>query len=284
MKTIRLSRWLVGIAIASTLSLACSNRLRSYTQITLAPPASTNLDLETIEKAEAVLKERLTSLGVEAAEIISEEDTSTLIVRLPAEVDAEAIADVFANTGQLSLRLQKPETEAELAENIEALQRLLVEQDTLKQTDNLAEANALQPQIDQTRAKIVELYEPSELTGDLVSDAQAVLMSGFNTWEITVWFNEEGAERFAEKTKAIAGTGRTIGIFLDNVLLSTPIVGVDYAKTGILGGQAVISGNFTAEAAKALEAQLKSGALPIELEPVDIAVVPPVEEPISSDE
>ena len=270
MKTIRLSRWVVGMAIASTLSLSCSNRLRNYTQITLAPRADTELDLETIEKTEAILEERLTHLGIETAEIFSEEDPSLIRVRLPAEVDVQALTDVFSNTGQLSLRGQKPETEADLAENIETLQRLLVEQDTLKQTDNLEKAEALQSQIDQTRAKIVELYEPSELTGDLVSDAQAVLLSGFNTWEITLWFNEEGAKRFTEKTKAIAGTGRTIGIFLDDILLSTPVVDVEYAQTGILGGKAVISGNFTAEAAKALEAQLKSGALPVELETVDI--------------
>ncbi|EDX86678.1 hypothetical protein S7335_4384 [Synechococcus sp. PCC 7335] len=269
-----MSRWLVGMAIASTLTLSCSNRLRNYTQITLAPQADTELDLETIEQTEAILEERLTNLEIETAEIISEADSSLIRLRLPAEVDALAIADVFADTGQLSLRRQKPETEEDLAKNIEALQRLLVEQDTLKQTDNLEDAEALQSQIDQTRAEIVELYEPSELTGDLVSDAQAVLMSGFNTWEITVWFNEEGTKRFTEKTKAIAGTGRTIGVFLDDVLLSTPVVDVDYAQTGIPDGKAVISGNFTAEAAKALEAQLKSGALPVALKTVDIEVVP----------
>lgn len=262
------------MAIASTLTLSCSNRLRNYTQITLASQADTELDLETIEQTEAVLEDRLTNLGIETAEIISEADSNLIRIRLPAEVDAQAITDVFVSTGQLSLRRQKPETEADLAEKIEALQRLLVEQDTLKQTDNLAESIALQSQINQIRADIVELYEPSELTGDLVSDAQAVLMSGFDTWEITVWFNQEGAQRFTEKTKAIAGTGRTMGVFLDDVLLSTPIVGVDYAQTGIPGDKAVISGNFTAEAAKALEAQLKSGALPVELKTVDIEVVP----------
>ena len=274
MKTIRLSRWLVGLAIASTLALACSSRLRDYTQVTLVPKTDAELDSETIENTEAVLEQRLTSLGIDTAEIVSEEDSPYhIIVRLPTEVDAETVIDTFADTGQLSLRFQKPDTEEALAENIEALQRLLVEQDTLRQTDTLAEAKALRPQIEQTRDEIVDLYEPSELTGDLVEDAQAVLMSGFDTWEITVWFNDEGTEKFTQKTKAIAGTGRTIGIFLDDILLSTPVVSVDYAQTGILGGKAVISGNFTAEAAKTLETQLKSGALPVELETVDVEVV-----------
>lgn len=265
---------MLGVAIASALTLSCSNSLRNYTQITLASQSETELDDDTLEATEAVLEERLTSLGIEAAEILPAKDNpSHILVRLPPEVDAEAAADVFANTGQLSLRPQKPDTEDALAENIETLQRLLVEQDTLKQTDKLAEAEALQPQIDAARADILDLYESSDLTGELISDAQAILMSGFNTWEINIRFNDEGAQKFAEQTKAIAGTGRTIGIFLDDVLLSTPVVDVAYAKTGITGGEAMISGNFTAEAAKALEAQLKSGALPVELETVDIEVV-----------
>ncbi len=274
MKTKRLSQWMLGVAIASTLSISCSNSLRNYTQITLASQAETELDTDTLEATEAVLANRLTNLGIEAAEILSEQDNPDhILIRLPAEVDAEATAEVFANTGQLSLRAQKPDTEETLSEYIETLQRLLVEQDTLKQTNKLTEAKALQPQIDEVRADIIELYEPSELTGELISDAQAILMSGFNTWEISVWFNDEGAEKFTQQTQAIAGTGRTIGIFLDDVLLSTPMVDVAYAEAGIKGGQAVISGNFTAEAAKALEAQLKSGALPVELEMVNIEVV-----------
>lgn len=75
---------------------------------------------------------------------------------------------------------------------------------------------------------------------------------------------------FAEQTKALAGTGRAIGIFLDDVLLSAPIVDITYAETGIEGGEATISGNFTAEAAQELEQQLKTGALPVDLEIVEI--------------
>ncbi|MEO1446237.1 MAG: hypothetical protein AAFV46_08375, partial [Cyanobacteria bacterium J06635_11] len=82
---------------------------------------------------------------------------------------------------------------------------------------------------------------------------------------------------FAEQTKLMAGTGRTIGLFLDNVLLSTPVVSVDFADKGIDSGSAVISGNFTKAAAKALEIQLKSGALPVALK--TLAIVTSSDEP-----
>ncbi|MEL7226202.1 MAG: hypothetical protein AAGL17_15500, partial [Cyanobacteria bacterium J06576_12] len=160
--------------------------------------------------------------------------------------------------------------EDKLAANIETLQRLLVDQNTLIQTGKQSEAEALQPQIDETRLTILSLFEPGDINSNMLLDAKAVQLTGFNVWEIHIWFNAQGTDQFTQQTKAIAGTGRAIGIFLDDILLSTPTVNVQYAETGIPGGEAIISGNFTAEAAKDLERQLKNGALPVDLDIVSI--------------
>jgi preprotein translocase subunit SecD len=69
-------------------------------------------------------------------------------------------------------------------------------------------------------------------------------------------------------TKRLAGTGRAIGIFLDNELISSPIVGPEHAATGISGGNAIIQGRFTAQQANDLGVQLRGGSLPV---PVEIA-------------
>jgi preprotein translocase subunit SecD len=82
-------------------------------------------------------------------------------------------------------------------------------------------------------------------------------------------FNDQGGELFAQLTRDIAGTGRSIGIFLDDNLISAPVVDVQYAATGITGGSAVISGNFTAESARDLEIQLRGGALPLPVKVVE---------------
>ena len=74
---------------------------------------------------------------------------------------------------------------------------------------------------------------------------------------------------FSELTRNIAGTGRALGIFLDERLISAPSVDVEYAATGITGGSAVISGNFNAESAKDLEIQLRGGALPVPVEVIE---------------
>jgi preprotein translocase subunit SecD len=67
----------------------------------------------------------------------------------------------------------------------------------------------------------------------------------------------------------MAGTGRVIGIFIDDDPISTPIVDNMFAATGITGGKAVIQGSFAAETANYLAIQLRSGALPIPIEIVE---------------
>lgn len=74
---------------------------------------------------------------------------------------------------------------------------------------------------------------------------------------------------FAELTKNIAGTGRGLGIFLDNQLISAPVVGAQYAQTGIAGGGAEITGRFTSQEASDLAIQLRGGSLPLPVEVVE---------------
>ncbi|NEP16461.1 MAG: protein translocase subunit SecD, partial [Leptolyngbya sp. SIO4C1] len=105
--------------------------------------------------------------------------------------------------------------------------------------------------------------------GDKLRDALARPIGTSNAWEVVLEFNDEGGDLFAQLTRDIAGTGRSIGIFLDNDLISAPVVDVQYAQTGITGGSAVISGNFTAESARDLEIQLRGGALPLPVEVVE---------------
>ena len=91
--------------------------------------------------------------------------------------------------------------------------------------------------------------------------------------EILVEFNEGGAQAFADLTRNVAGTGRAVGLFLNDELLSAPIVDVSYAETGIQGGQAVINGNFSETEAETIAAQIRSGAFPAPTEVVSLQTV-----------
>jgi preprotein translocase subunit SecD len=52
-------------------------------------------------------------------------------------------------------------------------------------------------------------------------------------------------------------------------LLSAPVVGVEFASTGIAGGSAVITGNFTAQSANDLAVQIRGGSLPFPVQVVE---------------
>ncbi|MEL7069831.1 MAG: hypothetical protein AAGN15_14415 [Cyanobacteria bacterium J06581_3] len=266
-------RPMASALLVAALTIACGGGMRDYTQLSLdvALPESGDeaANEAVLVEAQTVIEKRLKGLNLEEAEL-SVASPDQITVRLPQKIGAEAVAERLVKPGLLTLRNQKADTDEALSEGIETLQRLLVEQNNLKQTGNQAEAEALQPQIDESRVKIIELFEPPVTDGNLLLDAKAVEISGYNTWEVKIWFDSQGTDKLAEQTKAIAGTGRVIGIFLDDVLLSTPVIDVSFVESGVTGGEAAIDGSFTAEAAKDLEAQLKSGPLPTELELVSI--------------
>lgn len=76
---------------------------------------------------------------------------------------------------------------------------------------------------------------------------------------VSITWDDEGAKLFADITGK--NIGKSIAIFLDGNIISAPTV-----NEAILGGQAVISGNFKTEEARDLARRLNSGALPVPIE------------------
>ena len=111
---------------------------------------------------------------------------------------------------------------------------------------------------------------PTGLTGADLKKAQIVFSQGGGSAgpEVSIEFSPEGSEKFAAITKR--NIGKPLAIFLDNEYVSAPTV-----QQEILGGSAVISGNFTTEDAKALSVQLNAGALPVPIEIIEQRVIGP---------
>lgn len=99
-------------------------------------------------------------------------------------------------------------------------------------------------------------FLPAELSGRYLKRANVQFTQTALGPSIVLEFNKEGAAIFARLTKD--NIGRPVGIFLDGVLLSAPVV-----REPITTGQAEISGQFTIEEAKALARDLNLGALPV---------------------
>lgn len=74
--------------------------------------------------------------------------------------------------------------------------------------------------------------------------------------QVALEFDNEGAQLFADITTR--NVGKPVAIFLDGAAISVPKV-----NEPILGGKAVIQGNFTQDEAKKLAQRLNAGALPV---------------------
>ncbi|MFM8349540.1 MAG: protein translocase subunit SecD, partial [Actinomycetales bacterium] len=121
--------------------------------------------------------------------------------------------------------------------------------------------------------------EPAFIKGTNVSGANAVLPQNGVGWVVSLEFDGEGAKALAEASTRLTAlpdcdTGATpcnaFAIVLDGVVVSAPRF-----NEPILGGQAQIEGQFTAQEAKDLASVLKYGALPVTLDAVDVTTVSP---------
>ena len=124
------------------------------------------------------------------------------------------------------------------------------------------------------------ILEPAFIKGTNVTNADAVLPQGGVGWVVSLEFDSEGARALADASTRLsalpecgvegANPCNAFAIVLDGVVTSAPRF-----NEPILGGQAQIEGNFTAQEARDLANVLKYGALPVTLEPVDITTVSP---------
>ena len=85
---------------------------------------------------------------------------------------------------------------------------------------------------------------------------------------VAIEFTEEGAKKFADLTAS--NVGHRISILLDGEVLTAPVV-----NEPISGGKAVITGSRTLEDAKNLAILLRSGALPVKLQVLEVRTIGP---------
>ncbi|MEM8809080.1 MAG: protein translocase subunit SecD [Cyanobacteria bacterium P01_G01_bin.38] len=240
--------------------------LRGGSQLTIQVQPTeeiTQITERELEAVQRVVEGRVNGLGVSEA-VVQSAGQDQLIVQLPGVSDPEQAERVLGGTAQLEFRKQKPNTEGEFQAVSQVLQQQRIQQEVLTLNGDEAALAQNREDLVASRETMLELFEKTELTGDKLDDANAQPMgiSG-DAWEVALEFDNEGGVLFAELTRDIAGTGRSIGIFLDDDLISAPTVDVQYAQTGIAGGRAVISGNFDAETSRDLSIQLRGGALPL---------------------
>lgn len=189
-----------------------------------------------LESAKDVIERRVNLFGVSESIVQTSKvgDQRRILIDLPGVKDSSQAASLVGKTAQLEFR--------ELV------------------ASNSAEATVSGGMVDVA----------TNLTGADLKKAQVVFSKGNGNSgaQVSIEFNNEGAQKFAEITKR--NIGKPLAIFLDDQYVSAPTV-----QQEILGGNAVISGNFTPEEAKSLSIQLNAGALPVPIEIIEQRVIGP---------
>jgi preprotein translocase subunit SecD len=108
----------------------------------------------------------------------------------------------------------------------------------------------------------MQLTKDTGLSGIHINKSTIEFDSQTGKPQVGLKFNKKGAELFAAITKR--NIGKPVGIFLDNMPLTTPTV-----QTEISDGSAVITGNFSTDEAKKLTIAINSGALPLPIKLVE---------------
>lgn len=181
---------------------------------------------------------------VESSSFVAEEKQERLVVELPGVTDVAAAVAEIGRTPLLEFKLLD-EGKAVAQEQILASFGTSTELGA----EMIAALEGSNPYID------------TGLTGRYLESAQLQFSSGqagqvANEPIVAITFNSEGAQLFADITRA--NVGRQLAIFLDGEMLSAPRI-----NEAIVGGTAVISGSFTPESGRALAENLNFGALPV---------------------
>jgi preprotein translocase subunit SecD len=108
----------------------------------------------------------------------------------------------------------------------------------------------------------------TDLSGSDLKSSAVVFDQNTGKPEVQLKFNSNGSRKFGEITKR--NVGKPVVIVLDNQIIEAPNV-----NEPILTGDAIISGNFTQDSARALSTQLNAGALPVPLTVLEQHVVGP---------
>ena len=308
----RKNYWFLVLIILGVLSIfICTNipfqlglDLRGGSQLTLEVQPTeeiTKITTNEMEGVKAVLDKRVNGLGVSDSQLQTV-GTNQLLLELPGEQDPSGAAKVLGETALLEFRLQKVGTESQLKDLqskrnrvesfIELLEKNKNSAQLVKEINVNTEINKLFENYNIQTNQILDydqfillrnyinkdialLFEQTSLTGKYLINAGRRQDQNTNKWEVTLSFNSEGGDKFADLTKSIAGSSRLLGIVIDGISYSEASVGKQFESAGITGGAATISGNFSADDARNLEVQLRGGALPLPIEIIQIRSIGP---------
>ncbi|MBI4130622.1 protein translocase subunit SecD [Candidatus Roizmanbacteria bacterium] len=190
-----------------------------------------------LDGARNIIEQRVNLFGVSEPLVQTSKVGSSerIIVEMPGVTEVASAKALIGQTAQLAFR--------EFPEDLAA-----------------SESATLFPMFENTKE--------TSLTGKELKRASVVFDPNTGQPTVSLEFTPDGAKLFEEITTR--NVGKNLPVFLDQFPITSPRV-----NEPISGGQAVISGGFTNDQAKALAIQLNSGALPVPIRVIEEKTVGP---------
>lgn len=219
------------------LDLSGGSHLEYLADVSKVAPENIDGSLAVLQ---AVIERRINAFGVGEPVVQTERGGITgqghyrLVIELPGVTDVKEAQRMIGATPTLEFKLVKEGQENNLY---------------------LTSTSSMQASVPNPDA-----FADTGLTGAYLETATVQFGTGSSVVTsqpvVQVTFDAVGTELFSRITGE--NTGRQLAIFLDGNLISAPVI-----QERIPNGTAIISGNFSAEAAKLLADNLNLGALPV---------------------
>lgn len=197
---------------------------------------------DAMDSATEVVRRRIDALGTREPTIIRQGDTR-IVVQVPGLEDPDQLKELLGQTAKLEFKMVcKNALPTDVQAGIAPVGCEIVPYSATSDTPGLFEA----------------VERLGGIRGDSLTNAQAGIDQQTNEDIVSITFDPQGGARFAQLSTQ--NVGDRFAIILDGEVISSP-----FFREPILGGQAQISGGFTADTANQLAISLNSGALPVDL-------------------
>jgi protein-export membrane protein SecD len=202
-----------------------------------------------LQQSIEIVRRRIDETGVREPTIQRQGDRR-IVVQLPGINDPERMKDILGQTARLTFRFVD-ESVSPSSNNIPPGAEVLPSEET-------------GPNGEPVRRYVVR--KRVMVSGENLTDAQPTFQQGQPV--VSFSFDTVGARRFGRATQE--NVGRPFAIVLDGKVISAPVI-----REPILGGNGVISGDFTTQEARDLALLLRAGALPAPLKILEERTVGP---------
>lgn len=198
--------------------------------------ALNELKMKVVDQSIEIVRRRIDELGTKEP-VIQRQGADRIVVQLPGLQNPEYVKTLLGKTAKMSFHMVDSRSTADDARR-----------GKLSSSSRLAKGSGGETYV---------ISRKPVVGGENLIDSQASFQEGEPV--VSFKFNNLGGKKFGEATKN--NIGERLAIVLDNEVISAPVV-----QSAILGGNGIISGNFTLESANDLALLLRSGALPAPLE------------------